>query len=114
MRITIDTEVLQSEHLSLGEFLVLLMGYKDIDYKESLDSLINKGVIQPNLFNRMSVVLSDNIKYFILRTDGKNGEILLTFYMYNYQNYPLCQVPSFISSMVRPLGKSPGPCSSVK
>lgn len=65
MRIRIDTEVLQSEHLSLGEFLVLLMGYKEINYKECLDSLINKGVIQPNLFNRMSVVLSDNNKNYV-------------------------------------------------
>lgn len=65
MRITIDTEVLQSEHLSLGEFLVLLMGYKEINYKESLDSLIDKGVVEPNIFNRMSVVLSNNTKEFV-------------------------------------------------
>ena len=83
MRITIDTEVLQKEHLSLGDFLVLLMGYKDIDYKESLDSLINKGVIQPNLFNRMSVVLSDNTREYVskilLDSDSKVMESTIDF-----------------------------------
>lgn len=75
MRITIDTEVLQREHLSLGEFLVLLMGYKEINYKECLDSLIDKGVIQPNMFNRMSVALSDKAKemvaYMLVNSDPR-------------------------------------------
>ena len=62
MKITIDTDVLREERLSLGEFLVLLMGYHDIDYRDSLEGLIGKDIVQPNLFNRMDVVLSDNTK----------------------------------------------------
>lgn len=65
MNITINTEVLQGEGLSLGDFLVLLIGYYDINYKETMDNLIDKGVIQPNLFNRMSMVLSNNSKNYI-------------------------------------------------
>ena len=83
MRITIDTEVLQSEHLSLGEFLVLLMGYKEINYRECLDSLVSKSVVQPNLFNKMSIVLSDNTKEYVskilLDSDAKIMESEMNF-----------------------------------
>lgn len=75
MKITINTEVLQRENLTLGDFLVLLIGYYDIDYKECLDSLVNKGVVQPNLFNRMDIVLSDNtrdrVAYILTKSDEK-------------------------------------------
>lgn len=65
MKITINPEILQSEHLTMADFLVLLIGYYGINYKETLDSLIDKGVVQPNLFNRMSMVMSDNTKNHI-------------------------------------------------
>lgn len=65
MKITINTEVLQKEGFTLGDFLVLLIGYYEVNYKETMDNLISKGVIQPNLFNRMSMVLSDNTKNYI-------------------------------------------------
>lgn len=65
MRIIIDPEVLQRENLTLGEYFVLLMAYTGLNYKESLDSLVAKGKVQPNLFDKMSVVLSDNDKDYI-------------------------------------------------
>lgn len=67
MRITIDTEVLQRENLTLGDFLVLLMGFHDFNYKESLDKLIDAGIVQPNVFNRMSMVLSNNTRDYIAK-----------------------------------------------
>lgn len=67
MKITINTEVLQREGLSLGDFLVLLIGFYEANYKESLDKLVDKGVIQPNVFNRMSMVLSNNTKDYIAK-----------------------------------------------
>lgn len=65
MKITINTEVLQRENLSLGDFLVLLIGYNDMDYKESFDKLVNRGIIQPNVFKKTSMVLSNNTKDYI-------------------------------------------------
>ena len=34
MKITVDWDVLQREHIPIGDFLVMLMGYYDADYKE--------------------------------------------------------------------------------
>lgn len=62
MKITIDTGVLQEEHLSLGDFLVLLMGYYDCDYGKSLECLVDEGIVQPDLFHKTSMVLSDNTR----------------------------------------------------
>lgn len=67
MTITINTEVLQKEHLSLGDFLVLLMGYYDLSYREILDKLIRDGTVQPNVFNKDSMVLSNNTKDQVAR-----------------------------------------------
>lgn len=65
MKITINTEVLQKEGLSLNDFLVLLIGYYDVNYRETLDNLKDKGVIQPSLFNKMSMVLSNNTRDYV-------------------------------------------------
>ena len=65
MTITINTEVLQKERLSLGDFLVLLMGYYDLSYREILDKLIRDGTVQPNVFNKDSMVLSDNTRNLV-------------------------------------------------
>ena len=67
MKITINTDVLQKQHLSLGDFLVLLMGYHDIDYRGTLQKLIRDGTVQPNVFNKESMVLSDNAKDLVAR-----------------------------------------------
>lgn len=59
MKITINTEVLKERHLSFGDFLVLLIGYYDLSYKETLQKLIRDGTVQPNVFNKDEMVLSD-------------------------------------------------------
>lgn len=65
MNITIDTEVLQSKDISLGEFLVLLMSFNDISYTKCLSSLVNKGIVQSDVFNPLSAVLSNKTKDLI-------------------------------------------------
>ena len=67
MKLTIDTEVLQREKLSIGDFLVMLIGYYDQSYRECLDKLIRDGTVQPNLFKTDEMVLSDNTKNLIAR-----------------------------------------------
>lgn len=76
MQITINTDVLYEEHLSLGEFLIMLMGFHEINYEESLHSLLSKGIVQPNVFHKMSVVLSNNTKNLVARILTKsNGKV---------------------------------------
>lgn len=67
MRITIDTEILNKEHLTLADFLVLLIGFYDLNYKDSLDRLIRDGTIDLNLRKDGSFILSNNTKNLILR-----------------------------------------------
>lgn len=67
MKITIDTDVLQKEHLTLQQFLVLLIAYKNVDYKEVMKNLIDSGIASKDLFNPYGLVLSDNIRDDITR-----------------------------------------------
>ena len=67
MKITINTDVLQKEHLSFGDFLVLLMGYHDLSYKEIQEKLIRDGIVQSNVFNKDAMVLSNNTKDLVTK-----------------------------------------------
>lgn len=67
MKITINTEVLQKEGLSLDDFLVLLIGCYYVNYKEVLDRLIDKGIVQPDVFNKMSMVMSNKTRDYMAR-----------------------------------------------
>ena len=62
MKFTVNTDVLQHEHLTMGEFLVLLIGYYSVNYKECLDRLITNKLISTNVFNPNEIVLSNNTK----------------------------------------------------
>jgi len=83
MKITINTEVLQRHNLTFGEFLVMLMGYYDIKYKESLDDLVRDKVIQLNVFNKDELVLSNNtrdlVTKILLESDDKVRESNIDF-----------------------------------
>ena len=68
MKITIDTEVLKREHLTMGEFLVMLIGYYDVKYKDVLDKLIDKGIVNRSVFDKYDMVLSNNTKNLIAKT----------------------------------------------
>ena len=67
MKITINTDVLKREHLSFGDFLVLLIGYYDLSYKEIQEKLIRDGTVQPNVFNKDAMVLSNNTKDLVAK-----------------------------------------------
>ena len=67
MKITINTDVLQRNHLSLGDFLVLLMGYYDVDYRQCCNKLVEEGIASSNLYDKPSIVLSDNSKDLVAR-----------------------------------------------
>ncbi len=62
MKITINTEVLKKEHLSMKEFLVMLIGYYDVNYKKTLDKLIGDGTLNKHVFNPYGMILSNNTK----------------------------------------------------
>ena len=61
MRITIDTDLLKKEGIELNEFLLLLMCFYECDYKSTLDSAVEHGLVSPNLFKDGSGILSDNV-----------------------------------------------------
>ena len=65
MKITINTEVLKKQHLTMGDFLVMLIGYYGINYKDTLDKLIRAGTLEKNVFNPYDMVLSNNIKNLV-------------------------------------------------
>ncbi len=65
MKVTINTDILKQHDLTLGEYLVLLMGYFDINYEEHFLRLSGARLIDPNLYSPMSIVLSDNTKNLV-------------------------------------------------
>lgn len=62
MNITINTKILQKHHISLGEFLLMLLGYFDIDLEDCHNSLIRKLLAENNVMKNMGIVLSNNNK----------------------------------------------------
>lgn len=67
MKLTINTDILKKYDLSLGEFLVLLLGHYGGSYTDSYDSLVTKGLISKNLFKEFTPVLSNNSKNLIAK-----------------------------------------------
>lgn len=62
MKITINTEILKRHNLSLGEFLVMLLGYYDIDIQNCQNNIIKKYLAEKNLFKDIGIILSNNSK----------------------------------------------------
>ncbi len=65
MKITINTEILKKHHLSLGEFLVMLIGYYDVDILTCQDNIIKNNLVEKNLFKDSSIILSNNSKNLV-------------------------------------------------
>ena len=78
MKLTINTEILKKYSLTLEEYLVLLTGYYGKDYSRGCDSLLNKGLISPNLFYQTAIVLSDNTTFDACKTAADVEAILKT------------------------------------
>ena len=67
MKITINTDILKKYELSLGDFLVLLLGYQGTSYLKCYSNLQHKGLVEPNIFEEMAIVLSDNTKNLVAK-----------------------------------------------
>ena len=65
MKLTINTDVLKKHNLTLGEFLIMLLGYFNIDIKECHNSVIKKYIVERDLFKELGIVLSNNSKNLI-------------------------------------------------
>ena len=62
MKITINTEILKKHGLSLGEFLLMLIGYYDLDFDNCHNSIIKKYIAEKNVFKNTGIILSNNSK----------------------------------------------------
>ena len=67
MRITIDTNIIARNNISLGEFLVLLLGYNNCNFDECFGSLVDKELADIDKFTMGNIVLSNNSKNLITR-----------------------------------------------
>lgn len=67
MRITIDTDILSKNNLSLGEYLVLLLGYNNCNFEECFGNLVDKHFADIDKKEMGSIVLSGNVKNLITR-----------------------------------------------
>lgn len=70
MKITINTDILKKHDLSLGDFLLMLLAYYDIDFNAHSNNLISKNLISKSLFKDNELILSNNTK-------NKVAEILM-------------------------------------
>ena len=77
MKITINTDILKRHNLSLGEFLIMLIGYYGIDYNESKDSILRKYLADKSLFKEMDIILSNNSKDLVARILVESDERVL-------------------------------------
>lgn len=78
MKIPINTEVLRKYNLSLGQFLVLLSGYYELDYNSIQKELVEKGLVEKNLFSDFPPILSNNTKNFIAKILVESDDKLLS------------------------------------
>lgn len=67
MKITINTKILKRHNLSLGEFLLLLIGYYDIDLQATHASILEKLLAEPNVMKKIGIVLSNNSKDLVAK-----------------------------------------------
>lgn len=65
MKITVNTDVLKKHSITLGEFLIMLIGYYEIDFQKCHDSVIGKNLAERNLFKELGVILSNNNKNLV-------------------------------------------------
>ena len=77
MRITIDTKILERHSLTIGEFLIMLIGYYEIDLESCLNSIINKALGERNLFKNMNIILSNNTKDLIAQILMESNEKII-------------------------------------
>ena len=57
MKITIDTDILNKYNLSIEEFMLLYLNYKNFDFHSIKDSIIFKGYASQNLYDDTKLIL---------------------------------------------------------
>ena len=65
MRISIDEKILEKYGLGMEEFLVLFLCSRETNIESSIKVLIDKGLVDRDLYNNISAVVSDNTKELI-------------------------------------------------
>lgn len=78
MRITIDTKVLDKEGISLGEYLMLLMSFYGINYKDAFYKAVRHELLSPDVFEEGSSVLSDNVASKVVRILMASDDVVQT------------------------------------
>lgn len=74
MNITINTKILQKHHISLGEFLLMLLGYFEIDLEDCHNTIIRKALAERNVMKNMGIILSNNSKDLVARILVESNE----------------------------------------
>ena len=77
MKITINTKILQKHRLSLGEFLLMLSGYYDIDLQECYEGILKKSLAEKNIRKDIGIILSNNSKNLVARIFMESNEKVL-------------------------------------
>lgn len=62
MNITINEKILRKHSLTVSEFLVMYLCAKEVNIGSVIESLISRGIVEKDLTNPYSAVLSDNTK----------------------------------------------------
>ena len=52
MKLTIDSKACENNGLTLDEFIVLYINAKNIDIQQTMNSIVDKGLANKNLFNK--------------------------------------------------------------
>ena len=65
MKLTIDSKACENNGLTLDEFIVLYINAKNIDIQQTMNSIVDKGLANKNLFNNCSLVLGSKTKQLL-------------------------------------------------
>lgn len=65
MKLTVDPIVLEKYNISIGEFLVLYLATHSINIESCKTSLLEKGLVNTDLFTKGGLVASDNSKELV-------------------------------------------------
>lgn len=65
MKLAIDSKACENNGLTLDEFIVLYINAKNIDIQQTMDSIVDKGLANKNLFNNCSLVLGSKTKQLL-------------------------------------------------
>lgn len=65
MNITINDKILDKYNLTLDEFLVLYLCSREVDIEETIQDLIIMGIVDRDINNKVSAVVSNNTKELI-------------------------------------------------